>query len=402
MPGLAERVRALARAELDTLVSIRRHLHAHPELSHQEYATTDYIAGVLESWQIPHRRSLLPTGAIATLGAGGGRAVMLRADVDALNIQEANAVPYRSRHDGVMHACGHDGHTAILLGAARLLSRLLPELGLPGTVRLLFQPAEESPAPSGAQKLIEAGLFRDHPADEVYGLHLWPWLPAGVAATKPGPIMAASDGLHLTVSGRSGHAGRPHDAADAVAITAHVLTALQYLTDRRVDPLRPVAVTFGKIQGGTRHSIVAQSVEAWGTLRTLDDETRAHMHRLLPETAAGVAAALGGGAELRILPSQPVTENDPACAERALRAAAGALGAAGAVRLLEGALTAEDFSRLCREVPGAFLWLGAGWPGDRPSYPLHHPQFDFPEEVLAHGTALMTLLALDALGAAAG
>lgn len=401
MTGLAERVRAMAAAELPRLVEIRRHLHRNPELSHHEYRTTEFISGLLSEWGIAHAPAPLPTGVVATLGAGGGRSVGLRADIDALNISEENQVDYRSQVEGVMHACGHDGHTTMLLGAARLLSRILPELGVAGTVHCLFQPAEESPAPSGAQKLIEAGLLQSHPMDEIYALHLWPWLPLGVAATRPGSIMAAADGLHLVVTGRSGHAGRPHDAVDAVAITAHLLTAVQYLTDRRVDPLRPVAVTFGKIQGGTRHSTVAQSVEAWGTLRTMDKETREHMHRLLPETAARVAEALGATAELRILPSQPVTQNHPACAERALRAAEGVMGPEGAVLLSEGALTAEDFARFCREIPGALVWLGAGWPTEsgRASYPLHHPRFDFPEEALVNGVALLTLVALDGLGA---
>jgi amidohydrolase len=372
------------------IVAARRHLHAHPELSFEEVETTRFLAGALDQAGISHGPGPLETGLVAEIG-GGERTIGLRADIDAINVQEESGLPFSSRFPGKMHACGHDGHAAILLGTALILKEV--EDRLPGRVRMVFQPAEEA-NPSGGRLMIERGfLDQSPPMEELYALHLQPSLPVGMVGVKTGTMMASADGISVRLLGKGGHAAAPHEAVDAIAMSAQVIDALQYLVSRRLNPVRPVVLSFGIIQGGTRHSVIASEVVLKGTLRCVDGETRERALELIRQTVESVATGFGGAAELTVQPSQPVTRNHPLCVERVVRAAGKALGSNGLMMLENPAMTAEDFSRFAERVPAAIFWLGAGV-GDNPA-PLHSSRMVFPEEAMAAGVRVFAHLVAD-------
>jgi len=377
----------------EMIIALQRHIHSHPELSFEEVETTKLVAQTLESARIAYRLGPLETGLVAEIGRQGP-ILGLRADMDAINVQEETGLPFSSRFPGKMHACGHDGHTAILLGTALVLRQL--EDRLPGTVRLVFQPAEEA-NPSGARLMAERGfLDRELKMEEIYALHLQPALPLGSIGVKPGVMMASSDSINLRLLGRGGHAATPHQTVDAIALSAQVINALQYLVSRRLNPVRPVVLSFGIIRGGTRHSVIAGEVELRGTLRCVDAETRERALQLIQQTTRSVAAALGGAAEVEVLPAQPVTTNHPQCVDRVVRAATNALGADSVVRLQDPFMTAEDFSRFAERMPAALFWLGAGQ-GEAPA-PLHSPQMTFPDGAMAAGVRVFAHLVADFFG----
>ncbi len=377
------------------LIDDRRHLHSNPELSFQEVETTNYLAQRLDQAGISYRIGPLDTGLVAEIGSGP-RVLGLRADIDAINVQEETGLPFSSKSPGKMHACGHDGHTTILLGTALILHRLQDRL--PGRVRLIFQPGEEA-NPSGARMMVEKGFLEwKPPMEEIYALHLQPGLPMDTVGIKPGAMMASSDGITLHLYGRGGHAATPHLAVDAIALSAQVINALQYLVSRRIDPVQPVVLSFGIIRGGTRHSVIADEVELQGTLRCVDAGTRSRALELIRETAESVAAGYGGSAQLTVRPAQPVTRNHPTCVERVERVAEAALGREKLRRLDHPWMTAEDFNRFAEVVPGAIFWLGTGV-GEDPA-PLHSGKMNFPEEVIATGIRIFSHIAGDFFGLA--
>jgi hippurate hydrolase len=314
--------------------------------------------------------------------------VGLRADMDALPIHEETGLPFASEIDGKMHACGHDGHTSMLVGAAHALSRMRD--GLNGSIKFIFQPAEEGGG--GGKVMVEEGVADD--ISSIFALHLWPGLPFGTAATKAGPIMAAADAFEMTVRGKGGHGAFPHQTADAIAMAAQIVTALQTLVSREVDPVEPAVVTVGEIGAGSAFNIIPQTARLGGTVRTFNDDLRRQMPERIEQLARGVAQGMRGEAELDYTFSYPVTMNDEGAASHALGVISDLLGEENTLELSKPSMAAEDFAYFLEKIPGAFIWLGVG---EDVSY-LHTPTFSFDEPILPLGSALLTALALEKLG----
>jgi amidohydrolase len=365
--------------------AVRRDLHRHPELAYCEQRTAAVVAKLLREWGIEVHEGIGKTGVVGVIAAGRAhRAIGLRADMDALPIQETSDAPYASVNAGVAHSCGHDGHTAMLLCAARYLSETRR---FDGRVHLLFQPAEEGLA--GARAMIEDGLFERFPCAEVYALHNWPTLPAGTVATRAGPIMGASDRFKITIRGAGGHAALPHLATDTVLCAAQIVTGAHTLIARRIDPAATAVLSITRIQGGTSFNALPAEVELAGTVRTFDPAVQDKLEAMLREWVELTARAAGCTAAVEYARIYPATVNDPACAQHALDAAAALFGEA--LRAESPAPTGEDFAFMLQQVPGAYIWLGSRKGAASPS--LHHPSFDFNDEALPAGAALLASLA---------
>ncbi len=371
----------------EDIVALRREIHKEPELGFDTKKTAEKVLAALDGLPLEIQTYVAENGIVATLkGEGDGPTVALRADMDALPIHEETDLPFASGTDGKMHACGHDGHTSMLVGAAKALSGMRDRLN--GTVKFVFQPAEEGGG--GGRVMVEEGVADD--IDSIFALHLWPGLTFGVAATKGGPIMAAADAFEMTVRGSGGHGAMPHLAADAIVIAAQVVTALQTIVSREVDPVEPAVLTVGEIGAGSAFNIIPETARLGGTVRTLDADLRNRMPERIEELAKGVAKGMRGDAELDYKFSYPVTSNDAGAAKLALGVAGELLGEERVEELVHPSMGAEDFSFFLEKVPGAFIWLGVG---DIPG--LHTPKFAFDEEILPRGAALLTALALESL-----
>ena len=369
---------------------VRQDLHRHPELAFQEKRTAALVASLLREWGIEVHEGIGGTGVVGVIAAGSrDRAIGLRADMDALPIRETSGAAHASVHDGIAHSCGHDGHTAMLLCAARYLAETRM---FDGRVHLLFQPAEEGHA--GARAMIEDGLFRRFPCAEVYALHNWPSLPAGTIATRPGAIMAAADKFEITVSGTGGHAGQPHLASDAILCAAQIITGAHTLVGRRIDPAANAVLSITRVEAGFTHNVLPREVRLAGTVRTFDPRVQEKLEALLRDWVGQAARAGGCSATMDYVRYYPATINDASCAQHALDAARALFGSA----LLADApaATAEDFAFMLQQVPGAYIWLGSGTGEHGPS--LHDPGFDFNDEVLPAGAALLATLAQRRLG----
>lgn len=374
------------------LIDMRRDLHRHPELSFCESRTAGVAAGAVESlgWRV--RRGVGRTGVLAELGSGGPL-IALRADMDALPIQESSEADYRSTVRGVMHACGHDAHVSMLVGAARLLSEAHGAGDLKGTVRLLFQPSEEcsdEEGKSGATRMIEDGAMEG--VDAVFGLHIGAHLELGRAYISPGPIMAGSDLFTATVHGRSSHAGRPQEGTDAIVLAAHATLACQLGTARRISPHDEGTLGIGTIHGGFAENVLAEKVSMRGTIRYYREEVREVLRDSLRRGLA-VVETLGGSFDLSLKPGYPPVVNDDDMAALAGDAVAGLMGR-DAVVPFDRMMGAEDFAILAREAPGCFFWLGAGL---EPPREHHHPAFDIDERALPIGAAALAACAMRAL-----
>jgi amidohydrolase len=381
-----------ARALEQELVALRRDLHRHPELSFRETRTAQAIAHALAPIDLEVRTGVAGTGVVAELRNGAGPTVALRADMDALPIQEESEAEYRSTVPGVMHACGHDAHVAMLVGACRLLADARAELP-PGTVRFLFQPAEEASDEqnlSGAAHLVAAGALRG--VDAVFGLHVGGNLPAGRLFVRDGPVMAGSDTFRATIRGVSAHAARPEEGVDAIVLAAHAILACQQGVARRISPFDPGVLTIGRVHGGVAENVIADRVLLEGTLRYFSQPVRERLRDAL-ERGLAVAGTLGGSAQLDLRDGYPPVVNDRGMAELAALAAADIVGAEQ-VQPMEPIMGAEDFALLLGEAPGAFIWLGAAL---RPAREHHHPSFDIDESVLPLGAAILAACATRAL-----
>jgi hippurate hydrolase len=367
------------------MCEVRRDLHRHPELAYDESRTAAVVARLLREWGIEVHEGIGKTGVVGVIAGGsGGKAIGLRADMDALPIQETSGAPHASVHAGVAHSCGHDGHTAMLLCAARYLAETRR---FNGRVHLLFQPAEEGLA--GARAMIEDGLFKRFPCAEVYALHNWPTLPAGTVATRAGAIMGASDRFTITVRGAGGHAAMPHLASDTVLCAAQIVTGAHTLIARRIDPTAAAVLSITRIQGGTSFNVLPPEVQLSGTVRTFDAAVQDKLEATLREWVEFTAKAAGCSAAVEYRRIYPATVNDPACAQHALDAAGALFGQA--LRADSPAATAEDFAFMLQQVPGAYIWIGSRKGDSSPS--LHHPAFDFNDEALPAGAALLASLA---------
>jgi amidohydrolase len=365
---------------LPDLVALRRDLHAHPELAFKEHRTAGIVAKALRDLGLEVHEGIGGTGVVGVLRAGSGqRSVGLRADMDALPILEQGERPYVSRFPGVHHGCGHDGHTAMLLGAARQLARTRR---FDGTVNFIFQPAEEGRG--GARVMVQEGLFERFPCDAVYALHNWPELPAGTAQTRPGAIMAAADRFDIVVRGRGGHAAQPHRTPDAVLAASELVTQLHTITSRRIPPTENAVLSVTRISGGQSHNVLPSAVELTGTVRSFDAGVQDAIEAAIRQIAQGVAQATGTTIEVEYVRYYPATINTPQEASLALRAAE-ATGLRASVAP-SAAFTSEDFAFMLKARPGAYLWLGQGaGPGREDTPSLHHPSYDFNDEVLPLG-----------------
>lgn len=375
---------ALTETLTPRLVEIRRHFHAHPELSGQEQQTAAYVAGVLSSCGLRVQEGVGRTGVVGDwLGTGAdNRCLAIRTDMDGLPIQERTTVPFLSRYDGMMHACGHDLHTTVGLGVAMVLSQLSQRL--PGSVRFLFQPAEE--IAQGARWMVDAGAIEG--IDAILGVHVYPTIPGGVVGVRYGALTAAADDLDITIYGEAGHGARPHEAIDAIWLAAQVVTTLQQAIGRTQNPLRPVVLTIGKLQGGRVRNAIADRVDLTGTVRSLHPETRATLPQWIESIVASVCQPHGARYEVNYSHGIPSVQNDPELMQLLESAAREAIGDAHVQVLLEPSLGAEDFSVYLETVPGAMFRLGVGW-ADRPNYPLHHPKFDPNEAAIPAGVATL-------------
>lgn len=378
---------------LPALVELRRDLHAHPELAFEERRTAGVVAAALRLLGLEVHEGLGGTGVVGRLRVGSGtRSVGLRADMDALPIAEQTRLPHASRNAGVHHGCGHDGHTAMLLGAAQQLARTRR---FDGTVHFIFQPAEEGRG--GARVMVEQGLFDRFPCERVFALHNWPELPLGQAQTRAGPIMAAADRFDITLRGRGGHAAQPHRTPDVLLAAGELVVLLNTLVARRIDPSESAVLSVTRVSGGTSHNILPAEAVVTGTVRSFDAASQDRLEAALRDAAAGIALAHGVTASVDYLRYYPATVNSAAEAEIAL-AAATAVGLQASIAP-RPAFTSEDFAFLLRERPGAYLWLGQGTAtadgGASPA--LHHPCYDFNDAALPLGVRWLCEVAERAL-----
>ncbi|HEU5327877.1 MAG: M20 metallopeptidase family protein [Thermomicrobiales bacterium] len=374
------------------VVANRRYLHQHPELSFHEEQTSRFVAEKLRDLGIETHTGIATNGVLGILrGARPGKTVLLRADMDALPIEELNDVPYKSQVPGVMHACGHDAHTAILLGVARLLSERTGEFA--GTVKLAFQPAEEVP-PGGAKPMIDAGIMENPHVDAAFGVHMAQELPAGTIGITPGPLCAAPDFFVATIKGLGGHAARPHAAVDPVVVAAHCIVALQTLVSRETNPLRPAVITVGQLQAGTVSNVIPEEAVLRGTVRTFDEETRQHIARRLGELIEGIATAMRATASVEYIFGYPSLVNDVAMAGLVREVVSDLLGP-DRVLEREPGMVGEDMAYFLQKAPGCFFQVGTNNPERGLIYGHHHPRFDIDDEQsLPVGVAAITSVAL--------
>jgi amidohydrolase len=370
------------------LIEIRRHIHAHPELSGQEYQTAAYIAGVLSSCGLLVQEAVGKTGVIGELkGTENNQSILgIRTDMDALPIEEKTHLEFASRKPGIMHACGHDLHTTLGLGTAMVLSQL-PE-SLPGTVRFLFQPAEE--IAQGANWMVKDGAMRD--VNAIFGVHVFPSIPAKTIGIRYGALTAAADDLEIIILGESGHGARPHEAIDAIWIASQVITSLQQAISRTQNPLRPIVLTIGEINGGRAPNVIADRVRMSGTVRSLHPDTHANLPEWIENIVDNVCKAYGAKYEINYRRGVPSVQNDFCLTKILEEVSLEAWGSERTQIVAEPSLGAEDFSVYLQEAPGSMFRLGVG-KKDSPNYPLHHPQFEPDESAIFTGVVTLAYAA---------
>ena len=392
---LQAHIRKAAADLLPDITSVRRHLHAHPELSFEEFKTAAFVDEQLKSMDIADVQTMANTGRVATIKGRNPekKVVALRADMDALPIQEQNNVPYKSGNNGVMHACGHDVHTSSLLGAANILNGLKDSFE--GTVKLVFQPGEEK-LPGGASLMIKEGVLKNPVVNSMFGQHVMPFLPAGKVGFRSGLYMASTDEIYVTVKGKGGHGAMPHLNIDTVMITAQMLTALQQVVSRGANPTVPSVLSFGKVIANGATNVIPDEVYLEGTFRTLDENWRKEAHQLMLKIANGVAESLGGSVEFNIMKGYPFLKNDEHLTAKAKQAAIDYLGEENVVDL-DIWMAAEDFSFYSQEVPACFYRLGTRNEVRGITSSVHTPTFDIDESALEVGMGLMAWQAIKEL-----
>lgn len=383
----------MARGFAPELVAMRRDLHMHPELGFNEYRTAGIVADTLRALDIEVRTGVAQTGVVGVLrgqGNGMGRTVALRADIDALPIEDRKNLSYSSTVPGVCHACGHDAHTTMLLGAARMLAGMRGRLG--GNVVFLFQPAEEGPG--GAKPMIEAGALDDPKVDAVFGQHTYNVLDAGNISIRSGAAWAAADEINIDIIGRAAHAAYPHSGIDAMVATAQVITALQSVISRELDPLQTAVLTLGTIHGGHRRNIITERIRLEGTVRTINPDVRKQMPEKIGRIVRGITEGLGATGILDYDWGYPPVVNDPAATDLVRRVGKAMLGEDHVVEQPEPSMGGEDFAFYLQQVPGCFYRLGTGKPGvQMPSG--HTPTFDINEDSLPTGAAMLAGIAAE-------
>lgn len=368
------------------LEAIRRDIHAHPELAFEERRTAKIVEDLLTRWGVATHVGLAKTGVIGTLTNGDGLVVGLRADMDALPILEATSLPYRSKYEGKMHACGHDGHTTMLLAAAQ---HLAASRDFSGTVRFIFQPAEE--AAGGAQVMMSEGLFDRFPVDAVFGMHNWPGLAVGKFAVRPGAMMASLDCFDIRIEGTGTHGALPHRGVDPILVAAHVITALQSIVSRNVDPLQPAVVSVTRIAGGDAYNVIPGEVRLAGGIRCFEPALRRELRERLERVASSVAQTFGARATVTFAMGYPPVMNEAGNTSLATRVAASIVGADNVDAASEPSLGSEDFAYMLEQIPGCYLFIGNG---DREGgCVIHNPGYDFNDDILTLGATYWVRLA---------
>lgn len=394
---LLERVKALATQYEQELVANRRHLHANPELSYQEYKTSAFVQEQLKSMGIPFHAPVAGTGVVGKIeGRNPSKKVIaLRADMDALPILEANEVPYKSTNEGVMHACGHDVHTTSLLGAARILNEVKDQFE--GTIRLIFQPAEEK-EPGGASLMIKEGVLKNPEPASIFGQHVMPLIPVGKVGFREGMYMASADEIYVTVTGKGGHGAMPEQNIDPVLITAHILVALQQIVSRVASPKTPSVLSFGKVIANGATNVIPNEVHLEGTFRTMDEAWRAKAHQRMKKMAESIAEGMGGSCDFDIRKGYPFLVNEPKLTKQARAAAVEYLGEENVLNL-DLWMAAEDFSYYSQEIDACFYRLGTRNDARGITSSVHTPTFDIDEAALPIGAGLMAWIAISQLNA---
>jgi amidohydrolase len=369
----------------------RRDIHAHPETAFEEHRTSSIVAEKLAGFGIEVHKGLAKTGVVGVLKAGSGRrAIGLRADMDALDMPELNGFAHCSKHPGKMHACGHDGHTTMLLGAAKYLAETR---NFDGTVYFIFQPAEENEG--GGRAMVEEGLFEKFPVESVFGMHNWPGMPPGQIGVRVGPMMAAYDIFEIVVQGRGTHGAMPHLGVDPVLIAAQIVSGLQTIAARTTDPQDSVVVSVTKIHGGDAWNVIPDSVTLGGTTRSFRPEVQAAIEPAIRRIAEGIAAAHGATITLRYERRYPPTINTAAETQLCARVAGGVVGEANVVKELTPSMGSEDFAFMLQKKPGSYVWIGNG--GAEGGCLLHNPHYDFNDEILPIGASYWAKLVETAL-----
>ena len=379
------RIKDLATKLAPRLIEIRRHIHSHPELSGEEYQTAAFVAGVLSANGVHVQEGIGKTGVVGEVQgtSSDSRLLAIRTDMDALPIQERTNLEYASRKAGIMHACGHDVHTTVGLGTAMILSQIADEL--PGNVRFLFQPAEETAV--GASWMIQDQVMEK--VTSVLSLHVFPSIEAGSVGIRYGALTAAADDLEIVILGESGHGARPHEAIDAIWIASQVITTLQQAISRTQNPLRPLVLSIGQINGGRAPNIIADQVKLRGTVRSLHPETRTNLPAWITQIVSNICDCYGARYQVNYRPGTPGVQNDLALSQLLQTAAEEAWGSDRVLVLPEPSLGAEDFSLYLEHAPGAMFRLGVGYKDRAINHPLHHPQFDVDESAIVTGVVTL-------------
>ena len=385
----SSRIRAEIRSLQPNLVEWRRSLHQRPELGFHENITSAFIAQKLQEWGINHQTGIAQTGIVATIKGTGetqkvAQVLAIRADMDALPIQEENNVPYKSLHPGKMHACGHDGHTAIALGTAYYLSQHRQDFA--GTVKIIFQPAEEGPG--GAKPMIEAGVLTNPDVDAIIGLHLWNQLPLGTVGVRSGALMAATEGFRCTIMGKGGHGAIPHQTIDSIVVASQIVNALQAIVSRNVDPIQSAVVTVGEFHAGTAINVIADTARIGGTVRYFNPALREFLPKRIEQIIAGVCQSHGAKYDFNYWRQYPATINNPKIAELVRSVASEVVETPLGIVPECQTMGAEDMSFFLEAVPGCYFFLGSANPSLNLDYPHHHPRFNFDETALGMGVEI--------------
>jgi amidohydrolase len=392
---IAEKIKNISSQIFPSLVKLRRELHQYPEMAFNEYRTSERITKELKKMGLGFKKGIAKTGVVGVLNKGKqGKTVALRADMDALPVLEQTNFPYKSKNKGIMHACGHDVHMTCVIGAATILNRLRDEL--PGKVKFIFQPSEEV-HPGGAKPMIEAGILKNPDVSGIFALHCDSAVPIGKIGVREGPTMAQAEDFDITIIGKGGHGARPHDGVDAIVVASQVIQALQTIASRKINPLEPVVISIGKMEGGYARNIICDRVILKGTARTLNKEVAKKIPAFLKDIISGITKSAGASFELNYYGGYPILINHPKATDLARLSIANLYGKKAIFEIPRPVMGGEDFAYFLQKVPGSFLRLGIRNPKKDAIYPWHHPKFTVDEDAIKIGSAVLAGIAFDFL-----